>query len=258
TARHNRLFPFLESQGYQFINYGFFDFPGLPSRGKPFFGNDYFEDVLGNQTIISRYNRDIRWYVASRNFLKGGSRVPPYFIRNKRDHIARHDAFFKGLKNELDREAGQPRFVYVHFLLPHQPFYQDSTGREVPHQVILKSSMTVEEGYLQQVGYVNRMLRQLAPSMVKPSARKRVVIIQGDHGYRLFDRTVSQEKVFSNLNAIYFSDGGYDQLHDSMSCVNTFRFVLNRYFRQDLAILRDSSRYFRDPEIEGRRKNLKN
>ena len=91
--------------------------------------------------------------------------------------------------------------------------------------------------------YTNLLIQNLVAFVSKPSSRKKVVVIQGDHGYRFYDSKIDRQKEFMNLNAMHFSDGNPDSLYDGISPVNTFRVVLNRYFCQELPLLRDSSIY---------------
>jgi hypothetical protein len=69
-----------------------------------------------------------------------------------------------------------------------------------------------------------------------------VIILEGDHGYRFYEKK-DRLKEFRNLNAYYFSDRDYRSLSDSISPVNTFRVVLNKYFCNSLPLLKDSSIY---------------
>ena len=57
----------------------------------------------------------------------------------------------------------------------------------------------------------------------------KVIDLEGTH---LADR-------FSILNAYYFPDGNYDDLYQSISPVNTFRVLFNRYLGADLELLED-------------------
>jgi hypothetical protein len=52
--------------------------------------------------------------------------------------------------------------------------------------------------------------------------------------------------VFYNQNAVYYPDGDYSALYDSISGVNQFRVVLNKMFGQKLPLLRDSVIFLRD------------
>ena len=83
---------------------------------------------------------------------------------------------------------------------------------------------------------------------VQKAGRPRVVIIQGDHGYRFYT-DAKLDAAFENLNAYYFSDGDYSLLYNGISPVNAFRVVLNKYFGCSLPLLKDSSVRIRHPRI---------
>ena len=110
---------------------------------------------------------------------------------------------------------------------------------------IIQQTNNLRDGYLNQVIYTNSLLKELIQLVPVDSGRGRVVIIEGDHGFRDYDQPAKREKEFMNLNTYYFSDHDYSMLHDSISPVNSFRVVLNKYFCQALPLLKDSTIYFR-------------
>jgi len=112
----------------------------------------------------------------------------------------------------------------------------------------LTEKINIKEGYLGQVKYTNTLLQKIIPLIVAPSDRPRVVILEGDHGFREFGPEVPGDRMFMNLNAYYFSDRDYSRLYDGISPVNSFRVVLNKYFCQSLAMRKDSSVYLIDTE----------
>ncbi|HEX6428036.1 MAG TPA: hypothetical protein VF008_10140, partial [Niastella sp.] len=68
------------------------------------------------------------------------------------------------------------------------------------------------------------------------------VIVAGDHGYRESPFNISRLNMYTmNLNTYYFSDKDYSMIYDSISPVNTFRVVLNKYFNTKLPLLKDST-----------------
>jgi phosphoglycerol transferase MdoB-like AlkP superfamily enzyme len=125
-------------------------------------------------------------------------------------------------------------------MLPHEPFYLDSTGNYVSDTIIIRNTFDFKTGYLNQLKYANMLLKKIIAAISKNSKNK-VVIMEGDHGYREYVGEGAKEKSFMNLNTYYFSDGDYSQLYDGISPVNSFRVVLNKYFCQSLPLLKDSS-----------------
>ena len=61
-----------------------------------------------------------------------------------------------------------------------------------------------------------------------------------DHGYRYIKDGGAYSWFFNNQNAVYFPDGDYSLMYDSISNVNQFRVVFNKLFRLNLPLLKDS------------------
>jgi len=245
TLRDNQLVKFLRTQGYEIKNYGCFDLAGVPTETVAYFNNLAYSQI-DNQTLLSRIKRDIGWNFAIKNVFTGAFRVPGSYKEKKAYHLYRNEFNLEGLLNELKVNSDTPRFVYVHIVLPHEPFYFNSDGKEVSDTDILLNRIDLKQGYLGQLKYCNRLLKDLIQKVPMSPGNERVVIIQGDHGFRNYAMQVPINKIFMNLNTYYFSDGDYSQLYDGISPVNSFRVVLNKYFCQSLPMLRDSSVYLID------------
>jgi hypothetical protein len=128
-----------------------------------------------------------------------------------------------------------PVFSYTHFMIPHNPYLRDENGN-------LLSSPDPEGGnmaaYLKQVKYSNKLIQQLTECLLSDRSRKKIIIFQGDHGFRHYSN-VEESKQFLALNAIYFYNGDYTELKKNMSHVNTFRVILNTFFKGQLPLLED-------------------
>ncbi|MBD0378470.1 MAG: sulfatase-like hydrolase/transferase, partial [Flavisolibacter sp.] len=172
----------------------------------------------------------------------GTFRVPGYYKKEKRYHLYSNRFNWRQLQNELKTESDTPRFVYTHMMLPHEPFYLDSTGKEVSDTSIILQTLNERASYLNQVVYVNRLIKDLLALIPKSTKRDLVIILEGDHAFK-YEVHEPHYKFFRNLNALYFSDGDYSRLYNGISPVNTFRVILNKYFCQALPLLKDSSIY---------------
>ena len=245
TLKNNALINFLKHQGYKIENYGCFDFDGAPSQTKLFFWDWYYRQI-DDQTLYSRIKRDIGWNFALKNIFTGAFQVPKGYKITKTYHLYRNNYNLNGLIKELSVSNNTPRFIYTHLMLPHSPFFLDSNGKEVSDTALLMNKINSKAAFLDQVKYANILLKKIIPLIAKPSSRARVVIIEGDHGFREFGPEVPINRIFMNLNAYYFSDGDYSQLYDGISPVNSFRVVLNKYFCQSLPMRKDSSVYLID------------
>jgi hypothetical protein len=130
-----------------------------------------------------------------------------------------------------------PRFVYAHFMLPHSPYiYKPDGSRRAPREAITMDDVKAKAFYLDQVIYTNTYIRQLVTALLKDGKKNKVIIIQGDHGYREYLPGDPGDR-YAIFNAVYFGDGDYSHINDSMLSINTFRIVLDKYFNQDLPLI---------------------
>jgi hypothetical protein len=132
--------------------------------------------------------------------------------------------------------AGQI-FSFTHILLPHDPYLLDENGNPVkspqPGGIDMK-------GYLGQIKYSNKLIKQITTCLLSDTTRKKIIIFQGDHGYRHFDNAPSSAQ-FGALNAIYFYNKNYTGLKKVLSHVNTYRVVINNFFNGHLVLLKDTT-----------------
>jgi len=158
---------------------------------------------------------------------------------------------FKYLKASA-RAASRPRFIYAHIMCPHNPIVFDREGKPVlmdPYQSpdfrrkgrYVLPNKSVNGAYREQYAYVNSEIKNIVARHFKNgNPADEILIIQNDHGprpheYFLKDRT----QPFKAFNAVYFPDGDYADLHESIAPVNTLRVVLNKYFDQHYEMLED-------------------
>lgn len=187
--------------------------------------------IFSRHTLISRLKKDIFW-----NFYS----VFPFLFNESslgREH-ARDKINFNNLMKDMTTKRNSPRFIYTHLMIPHPPFRYGRNGEIkefTPEQI--KSG----EGYIEQVLFANKLIGKIVAS-IKSTDRPVVIIIEGDHGYRGgTPAPATRDTKFMNLNTFYFSDKDYSLLYDSISPVNTFRVVLNKYFKTNLPLLKDTT-----------------
>jgi hypothetical protein len=147
-------------------------------------------------------------------------------------------------------------FVFAHILAPHPPFVFDSTGGPVhnwrPYSVAdgshwvggIGTREAYIAGYRDQIQYTNSILIKSIDDILTRSETPPVIIIQSDHGPGAYFEWQSLKQTDLNermtiLNAFYFPGGDDDLLYPSISPVNTFRVIFNRYLGQDFELLDD-------------------
>jgi hypothetical protein len=131
-----------------------------------------------------------------------------------------------------------PKFVFAHIVSPHLPFVFGPDGEwadtgKAPGQQSDGNSFGT--GYRDQVVYLNSRMEQILEHIIDASSPDPIIILQGDHG------TSAGGHRMRILNAYYLPEEGEEMLYKSISPVNSFRVVFNRYFGARYSILPDES-----------------
>lgn len=227
----NPLWKFLYSDGYQVRNLSIFPLKDYPSRVRTVNWDFSDENLLSNRTLQNVLIPGLK-----KRFSKKSTRTQ--LDRDIDNSIQNLNDIEREIGNELDNDTGQPKFVFVHCAIPHSPYIFDSLGNKVSS---VSGDAFNPTGYLNQYLFTGTVIRKMVSNIQQKSGRPALIIIQGDHGYRYFTGAAQQEAGFAIFNAFYFPDGDYAELYPSISSVNTFRVVLNKYFGARLPILKDTS-----------------
>ena len=232
---NNSLTKVLHKEGYQVSQYQPVSF-----NNKDWDGQLFFEDMLYMnyfyKTFPGRIYHDLGWHFSK--LINNTSKK--YEDRNSK---AENDLLktIELVKKSCSSNKKEPQFVYAHFVLPHEPYIFDSTGKRKPAlQTIEFKEEDQPMAFMEQVKFANNMIYQLITHIKKTNKPNTVIIVEGDHGYR----NIYGKKgymIFDNLNAIYFPQEDYQLLYPSISPVNSFRVVLNKFFSANLPLLKDSS-----------------
>ena len=79
--------------------------------------------------------------------------------------------------------------------------------------------------------YTNKTILEIVNSIIQNSEGNAVVILQSDHGYRDFEGALNfPETFFKNYSAFYFPDKNYSAIYDTISNINNFPVLFNKYF----------------------------
>lgn len=152
--------------------------------------------------------------------------------------------------NQLDdvAELPSPKFVFVHVLSPHPPFIFGPNGEPV-HYAEFETDSPDEQAllaaYADQVTYVNKRLLEAVRAIQAQSEAPPIIVLQGDHGWA--ER--NPEDKLSILNSYHFPDGRYSDLYPTITPVNTFRIIFNRYLGGEFALLPDRSYFSTDQAV---------
>ncbi|MDH4156678.1 MAG: LTA synthase family protein, partial [candidate division Zixibacteria bacterium] len=151
-------------------------------------------------------------------------------------------------------ELRSPKFVLAHIMAPHPPFVFGPLGqardRDRPFTFgdgshYYEQGGSPEEyiaGYAGQAAYLSAQVEKLVEELLRTSRTPPVIIVQGDHGpgsgldWQNAGKTNLFER-FSNLSALYLPGCDYSRLSRSMTPVNSFRIIFNRYFGTSFELL---------------------
>ena len=239
-----QVFNTLKSNNYALYNLSIFDMPGIPAIKKEHFLSTTGMNLLFYNTLYSCIYRE----VAPALFPVMRTR---FIERTQKMNRLQREGFRNYNRQLIDSLAGigpdQPgkphRFIYAHLMMPHFPYFFDSTGHAYPDEAVFGPEMiTSKNRFKNYISYTNKQLDALIQKLQEKYNRKAIIILQSDHA--LDDIPGSQRKdAFRNYTAYFFPDGDYSSLRDNLSNVNTFRIVFNKYFGQQLPLLADSSIY---------------
>ena len=161
-----------------------------------------------------------------------------HFIETPYQDI-RRDSLIKKLTmlEDIISMQEKPKFVYAHFLIPHEPHSFDENGNPFPLQTKKQSfEEWIQEGYIQSIKFINKKISPIIDKILKQSPTPPIIILQGDHG-TWFPKNYKSDH-FKILNAYYFPDGGNKLLYPTIQPINNFRLVFNYYFGTNFPLLK--------------------
>lgn len=237
--RNSRTVHQLKSMDYEIINNSIFDIKDLPSSAIPTFLPRKSEPIT-NQTFLSRMEKELAYHLATT--LKIDFVVK--FIQNQ--DLKNNKSLTEKTLALFPKQTTKPRFVYTHLVMPHRPYYFDSTGAPLPLDTLTEEFGKNIPAFISYLKYCNRELINLVKFIKEKSPAPPVIILMSDHGFREFTGPVENSYQFYTLNAVYFPDSNYRQFYKGMSNVNQFRVLFNTQFGQKLPLLKDSTSYLID------------
>jgi Sulfatase len=224
---YNKVFEKFKTEGYEIKNFSFFNINEYPASSQSF-SRAWALKFLFDKSLYSLINMGYLWL---------DKKHYTHLLENKLTEF----------NDEIKLKKDQPKFIYLHFLLPHHPYVFNNNGSERSVFEYTKKDENINNNYINQLIFTNKVIKYVI-NKIQLSDKKKIIIIEGDHGNRFYHSQNSLIKAnyfsgkndFKNLNAYYFYDKNYSQLHDSISPVNSFRVVFNQYFNKKYPLLKDS------------------
>ena len=174
-----------------------------------------------------------------------------------RGHVEHGLAVLEDLGRQRVRK---PRFVIGHLTLPHDPYVFEPDGSWVPEE--LERERNEAENYRRQLEFTEAALLNIVDTWLdRPEAERPIIVLQADEGphplglladpfgFRWLDAPAEdQREKLAILTALYLP-GRELEVPDTLSPVNTFRFILDGYHGTEFGLLPDRA-YVYTSELE--------
>jgi hypothetical protein len=231
----NRVAQAFKSMGYRYVHVG---------SWASFTSSSPIADINLKPVETSELTRALYGSTALSPLLRRGGVAAD---ENETQAAATRGAF-RALDTAMDVRG--PKFVFAHFILPHPPYVFDRTGAYRPEQ---QRNGNVA-GYLEQLRFANSQIERIVGELLnRPASEQPIVVIQADEGPypRLgtrfpsswADEPAADVRVKYGILNAYHLPGPRSEFTEyaSITPVNTFRMIFNRYFGTQLAVLPDTS-----------------
>ncbi len=151
-----------------------------------------------------------------------------------------------------------PKFVFIHILLPHDPYVFDTDGSFVTPEE--RRSRSLNDSVARQLAYTDSQIGAFLRTLVDvPPDEQPIIVLQADEGpqparydkdeggFRWDQATPAElDEKFGILNAFFLPGDEAPLPYPGISPVNAFRLILGAYFGADLPPLPDRHIVFRD------------
>lgn len=249
---NSKVLKFLKDRGYAYVNIGSWWEPTKKNRNAEYSYFPRFEEYWGaDEFTTGFYNTTI-----AQPLIKIVLHDPQNVSKDPHNNSHRQAALYQFKLLEDIPEIKGPKFVFVHILLPHDPFVFDKNCNPISEVEVKKHTHQVN--YINQLQCVNTHMQKIVDNILKKSKNPPVIILQSDEGPFPMNvdipknqgwgsaETTSLKEKFPILNAYYFPGGKTEALYDTITPVNSFKVLFNTYFGTDYELLPDKNYVFKD------------
>ena len=225
--KNNKVARFLKSKGYLFIHFNSTwgatqsnSYADIEIEYKEGIFKDEFIRVLSQTTLLKIFDSLIVEDLAATHL----------YTFEKLDKITR---------------IKEPKFMFLHILMPHHPYRFDRYGNVKEHVTRLnqfqKEMWQKKNEYVDQLIFVNKKIEVAIDGILEQSDYPPIIIVQSDHGPQVpnINRKNFMINRMKNFSAFYLPGGGDKLLYPTITPVNTFRLIFNYYFGTSLPLLED-------------------
>jgi hypothetical protein len=157
--------------------------------------------------------------------------------------ISQHNSMISYTVEQVaNKEIPSPKFVYVHLLLPHEPFIFNQNG-----EVIDNENFANWYHYLDHYIYTIKILEKIVGNILSEYDPENppIIILQSDHGARNAPGNRKENVILENypeeyktliLNALLLPGYDYSKLPQDIKPINTFPIIFNYLFDDNIPL----------------------
>ncbi len=227
---YSQVADFLKARGYQYVVFG--------SNFASYTWEKYVKDTA--DLYFNYYETGTTpWISEFQRILWSTTMLRPFYLYltgNQYEIAYRRQTLYtlESLKALPGLEG--PKFVFVHFNCPHEPFVFGPEGEYIAPANW--SNHEDKQFYLGQYIFISTQIEAVVDVLLKKSETPPIIILQSDHGTRP-GYPVGNDEWHKILNAMYLPGMDTSILDDDISPVNTFRLIFSHYFGADYPLLED-------------------
>jgi hypothetical protein len=234
--KNAEVFSLYKSMGYQIENYSIFDIGDLIciNSDKTFLPKH--TRALIAKMLHHRLIKNIGWWF-------NGTRLQNVFSYKEGIYYVDETnlKIERSIKESMRQNSSKPKFCYAHFVMPHPPYFRDSSGLLIRNEAGQIINSSDKKYFLTYLKYTNTFISSLVNDIVKQDSAA-IIVVMSDHGFRDYEKhREPQSFAFDNICAVKFPDSNTLPYKDSLSTVNFFRYVFNSQYGQQIPYLKDST-----------------
>lgn len=230
--RNSSVVKLFKQIGYEIKNYSIFDLGDKHSVSDQNSFVPVHSRLLTDKIFHNRIIRTMPWLI--KKVVPGAARKFQYEQNDNNKKIENE------LKESVAGSSVSPAFYYAHLMMPHGPFYYDSSGRPAPDSIFREDFVWPKDLFLSYLKYTNTKMR----AIVEPIAQKdknAIIVVMSDHGFRTPTAKDTNHFNFDNICAVRFPDKNYLPMPPRWGAVNFFRYLFNCEFGQNFPYLKDQT-----------------
>nr|MBP6455710.1 sulfatase-like hydrolase/transferase [Chitinophagaceae bacterium] len=226
----NNTVRFFEENNYDIYNLSFFDF----EHQQKFYHYKSVSstiNIVHHQFFHNRLIADLGWKLYS-----GKYSIFYFYKKLYLNNFYNNNAALEKCKLISQQRTIKPKFVYLHLLMPHAPYYTDSLGKLKSQKEAYNLST---DSYLNYLKHASNIMLETAKN-IKLNDTNAIIIFLSDHGYH---EKNTKKLMLDNIMAIFLPkkiNHKKESLIKIKSAVQLFPVLLNECFDQKIEVPKES------------------